>query len=338
MAFKKCVLVVKDVRDLQERPLKALSGIARIEIDGGVAEFFLSLINLPAFSNASFHALVVDQTEKNYFFELGDRPYSVAKSFHSLPKIDSGVAVGVYVVKNDIPITLAFARSDDKAISLSQFKKIVAERQLEIIKSARAKNLVEQKSEQSCPLNNQVEQAYDDEAVATVNYFEFDGEIKDKLKKVKELESNVSTQNELPDKLCEKETEKKCESFNSLKDETNACASQNNKPTFYLSNRQELEQIFIRFPEEQPLQKIFADSRWARINYSKDKYYVVGVIKEEGVEKYICYGVPANYSPTPPEQLKGYCSFVPASIFNMTGAGYWMLFQDAFSGKCVLHE
>ncbi len=337
MTFQKRVLVLKDVRELKDRPLKPLSAIARIEIDDGTAEFFLSIINLPDFCGANFFALVVDQKEQTYFFELGTRPSSITRHFYSLPKIDEGVATGLYLVKNDIPLTLAFARSDDKAISISQFKKLVAEKQLEAMKTTRTKCVVDKKSP-SLSQENTVQSAYDDEAVATTNYFEFDEQIRGKIKQVKELEKNVSTQNELPYKLCEKTPSQERESVDCAKNETDACSSKDDSPRYYLSARQELEDLFIRFPEEQSLKKIFSDSRWAKISYSNDKYYVVGIIKENAKEKYICYGVPANYSPTPPEQLKGYCSFVPASIFNMKGAGYWMLFQDAVDGKCVLHE
>ena len=89
------------------------------------------------------------------------------------------------------------------------------------------------------------------------------------------------------------------------------------------------------FPEEPALSKIIPESRWAKINYSSDKFYVVGVINENEKEKYICYGVPAKYSAKPPKELKGFCSFVPLSYFDMKGDGYWMMFQSAITGECV---
>ena len=81
--------------------------------------------------------------------------------------------------------------------------------------------------------------------------------------------------------------------------------------------------------------KLFPDSVFVRINYSSEKYYVVGVIKEKNTEKYVCYGVPAAYSETPPKELDGYCSFIPVSIFDMKGDGFWMMFQDATTGECI---
>lgn len=62
----------------------------------------------------------------------------------------------------------------------------------------------------------------------------------------------------------------------------------------------------------------------------------MGLTEEKGRPKYICYGVPAKYSPYPPKELAGYCTFIPLSIFEMKGDGFWMLFQDAKTGECVI--
>ena len=98
---------------------------------------------------------------------------------------------------------------------------------------------------------------------------------------------------------------------------------------------EELEQMLNKFPREDALLSVFPDSSWVRINYSDDKYYVVGVVKEMGREKYICYGVPSEYSENPPEELKGFCSFIPLSVFSVKGDGYFMMFQDAVTGECI---
>ena len=80
---------------------------------------------------------------------------------------------------------------------------------------------------------------------------------------------------------------------------------------------------------------MFPDSVFVKVPYSKEKFYVVGLVKELGVEKYICYGVPSTYSAEPPKALKGYASFIPLSLFNLHGDGFWIMFQDAISGKCI---
>lgn len=62
---------------------------------------------------------------------------------------------------------------------------------------------------------------------------------------------------------------------------------------------------------------------------------MVGLVKEDGKEKYICYGVPDKYSTNPPETLKDCASFIPLSVFNLKGDGYWMMLQDAVTENCI---
>ena len=54
-----------------------------------------------------------------------------------------------------------------------------------------------------------------------------------------------------------------------------------------------------------------------------------------GKEKYICYGVPAPFSKEPPKELKGFCTFIPASVYDLFGNGFWMMFQCAETGECI---
>ena len=126
MPFVKKILVLKQTDDQIDNN-KKLSGIARIEIDGGVAELYLSIINLPLMDGFTYHAVVIDQKRTPYFFELGARPQSVVRVFDNCPDAEKGVAVGVYAF-NKIPLTLAFSRSDDFLFSLSDFKKVVADK------------------------------------------------------------------------------------------------------------------------------------------------------------------------------------------------------------------
>ena len=178
--------------------------------------------------------------------------------------------------------------------------------------------------------------AYNDEAVATENYFLLDEKLNEKLK-LRESIENVRSKDSLRDSESEKEAEKSqaddCGDKFKNGDE-NGGEFTEDRP-YIDSARAELDNIFFKFPEEPSLSKVIPESRWAKINYSPEKYYVVGIIKEDGKEKYVCYGVPAKYSNKPPKELKGFCSFVPLSFFDMKGDGFWMMFQSAITGECV---
>ena len=137
--------------------------------------------------------------------------------------------------------------------------------------------------------------------------------------------------------MCEKDSKKRTLRADGNEDEEKLIQSQtyNDEHPYYQSAKDELDNLFRKFPTENSLSSVLPNSKFCRINYSADKYYVVGVVKEKNKEKYICYGVPSNYAEEPPKELKDYCCFLPKSIFNLKGDGFWMMFQDAVTGNCV---
>lgn len=171
---------------------------------------------------------------------------------------------------------------------------------------------------------------YDDEAVATENYYEAEaGENEN---------DGIQFKNELPYFGGKKEEGKEsADAYGAQNEEDFRDGEEYSESRpYYLTVKEELNEIFSKFPEETSLKKLFPDSEFSRVNYSADKFYVVGLIKESGEEKYICYGVPGAYSENAPEELAPYCSFIPVSIFDLSGDGYWMMFQSATTGECIL--
>lgn len=327
MNYQKKILVLKGT-DNSLSINKNLSGLCRIEIENGVAELHLSLVNLPPYSGAEYFALIFDANKHQFEFSLGKRPTSCAHIFSKEPLIEKGFCIGLYSVKEGVPLTTAFA--SDNSFSLSEFKHFLAEKYISKRKQIE-KQQRQSEQNQTCPC------VYDDEAVATINYFDLDKEIEQKLIKIKECQNeSFSIENELPYCQSQKEEKKECSASCCFQDETDfgECKKNQTRP-YFESVKNELYQIFIKFPKEEYLCNIFKDSKWAKINYSSEKFYVVGLIFQNNKEKYICYGVPDVYSKTPPKEFDGFCSFIPLSIFDMFGKGYWIMFQDATTGKCV---
>ena len=100
-------------------------------------------------------------------------------------------------------------------------------------------------------------------------------------------------------------------------------------PPFYKRMRDEIERLFSSFPHERLLEDTVEGSRWVRINYGGKRFYVFGVVTEDGVPSCICYGVPAHGSACP-DSLKGLAGFIPAGK-----DGYWVMYQDAATGASV---
>ena len=106
-------------------------------------------------------------------------------------------------------------------------------------------------------------------------------------------------------------------------------------PRYYARVQGDLRALFEQYPPEEELAACIPYSRWAKIAFARGKHYAVGVISDEGRPQYICYGVPAERLSEPPKALRGFCSFMPLSVFDLHGKGYWMMFQDADTGECI---
>ena len=92
----------------------------------------------------------------------------------------------------------------------------------------------------------------------------------------------------------------------------------------------DIKKIFAEYPREERLERAMEGSRWAKIGYGGGKYYVFGVIYSDGEAKYLCYGVPSADGKSCPRSLVGRASYMPVE-----GGGFWIMYQDAFSGISI---
>lgn len=99
---------------------------------------------------------------------------------------------------------------------------------------------------------------------------------------------------------------------------------------FYYAVKPQIDEMFVCYPEEESLQNAIDSSKWVRID-EDDGYYVVGLIFENQVPSFICYGVPSAKGSTPPEAIKNACTWIDVDDKNVDG--YWVIFQSAINGK-----
>lgn len=105
--------------------------------------------------------------------------------------------------------------------------------------------------------------------------------------------------------------------------------------SFYDTVRRQLDKLFEKREHYGLLEKLLPDSRWVKIDYdNKGKYYLIGLVSQP--VRYICYGVPGKYSPHPPSELAGYCQWLAVDESNPIGEGFWVMYQDAVTGKSVI--
>ena len=104
--------------------------------------------------------------------------------------------------------------------------------------------------------------------------------------------------------------------------------------TFYEQMKESIEKLFATGERETRLEDAMPFTRWVRVDYSDNgKYYVVGLIGDK--PDYICYGLPAKYTPDPPEETDGKCGWLPLDPARPEGDGFWLMYQSAETGESV---
>ena len=105
--------------------------------------------------------------------------------------------------------------------------------------------------------------------------------------------------------------------------------------SFYDSVSDKIDKLFSRCERYPALEKLLPGSRWIKVDYdSGGRYYLVGLIGDP--VRYVCYGVPGDYSPEAPPELAGYCQWLALDGNDPAGKGFWVMYQDAMTGKSIL--
>lgn len=171
----------------------------------------------------------------------------------------------------------------------------------------------------------QKDQNYEDEAIAEDNYYEYaqadegGGTLCEDTEK--EKGGSQTLQNE--------------EAFGAVQKEGGIKEGLSQGGSFYSKMKAEIEGLLSAYPEESSLCSLIKGSKWVKINYGENKYYVFGVIYSGGNPQYLCYGVPSKGEENPPESMEGLASFLPAETQE---GGYWVMYQDANTGASIKIE
>lgn len=176
-------------------------------------------------------------------------------------------------------------------------------------------------------------QAYDDEAISDVNYYDNKhDEDRTIICKTETQENGRSSSGEDAANTCpcEGEEEQQTENVSRETNDGEKAKGGLSGGNFYGRMEKQIERIFATHETEADLENALEDSRFVKISYGDGKYYVFGVLRVEGEVKYICYGVPSVNGVTPPPSLSGCSSYV-----KCRSGGYWMMYQDADTGVSV---
>lgn len=305
-AYVKKIAVIKQVKGGFSADGGAVSGLVKCETYAGFIKVEVSLINFAPLTEGRYVLGITDGLNTVTFEGLS---YEGEGDFN----LSSGFAFLVCFCHNTVA-PVASAACGQMACALPDLKQEMTK--LENIRPPKGGA------------------AYDDEAIAEVNYYE------------DTVEGSAA--------VCAAETQKE-ERFAGGEDEKNSGAVESPQKSgvdeaaadniikepltgglaggdFYSRMEMDIRRIFSNYPSEPALERAMEGSRFAKINYGENRFYVFGVLKVEGKPRYICYGVPAADGKNPPPSLKDCASFVPTG----DGAGYWMTYQDAATGVSVI--
>ena len=295
--YTKNIAVIRELKNGFSADGGALTGLVKAERYGAKLRAEVSLINFAPLTEGRNVAAISDGTHTqildNGFFE----GYSEVDT-------SSGFAALICFVNGSVsPIASAVCGNYQSA-------------------ALGIKDVIE-RTETPMPSAVPNETAYEDEAIAQENYYEYE-QVAANSRAVRE-DKTQKTDGRKPDQ-----------------NEAGSAHVKSNRRTdglargecFYQRMKGEIDKLLSTYPAEDRLEKVVENSRWVKINYGGEKFYVFGIIYEKKTPQYICYGVPTHNNKRPPESMKGLASFIPASADGGSD-GFWIMYQDAATGASV---
>lgn len=332
MNYQKKLCILKQLSSGFAEDGKKVSALLTAEKLGGTLTLSLALIGFAPLREGRYVCLFCD--EKGIRHQFFVTPPSGQLRCASEADISSGFCCLVcFAGANVTPV--AFGKCGERTYDVKKLCGLIADEYLSPARPAEPREESDgaAREETDRGKGDALPEPYDDEVVATENYYEFD-EVKDEMPFVAPQGAGDAGADEDGARLCERALAGE-DGADAPAGKAAASAETGGDPRYYTKVKRELSALFERYPPEEELAECIPYSRWVRIAFGKDKYYTVGVIFDETRAKYICYGVPAERFGEAPAALKGMCSFLPLSVFDLRGRGYWMMFQDADTGKCI---
>ena len=328
MNYVKKMCVLRQLKQGFSGDGKTLSGLIKVEQYGTNVSVEVSVVNFAPLSSGEYFCLIADEKERCELLPLRGKSF-----FNIVSDLDlSGGFCGVICfVKTDV-VPLAYGINGTKTYDWKRLlsklfpetKKAekFAERSVEYAAEKEQPQVVNQD-----PFQEEEKFLYNDDTVATENYFE-------REEQDEQIEFEKARRDAYAQSGAERETEKERENATTHAHDQNVQPQIAKEPDgYYLSVKNELDALFAAHPKDDRLKTTFPFSEWVRVE-EQGKSYLVGVIYENLKAKYICYALPAEDQNSPPEEIKGVCSFVPTAPFE--GAeGFFVLFQSTATGECL---
>ena len=111
----------------------------------------------------------------------------------------------------------------------------------------------------------------------------------------------------------------------------------NDTPYYYGLIKTQYDEMFQKYPAFEKLSNIIENSKWITVD-STDEPYIMGIIYENSIPQYLCYGVIQDHKQIPPVEIIDSSQWVPFDLNNEMGAGAYIMYQSAESGETLKVE
>ncbi|MEG1790720.1 MAG: hypothetical protein RR033_02985 [Clostridia bacterium] len=301
MAFQKKIIILNDIGD------KGSAGIIKITENGGVTTANVSIHNC-----GKFPMTLLMSADKNLMaFEVEN------KSILSLGNVELGKTVDCIVLEDNKAV-LYGSSGGEKYRCFNLPDEYARQKELAKNKQIKAEEKVKKLTQKD--ENNSIKLLNNSDDVDV-----------DILGSENEVETSINLANN--DK---KTTINKV----SMSKNSNVVLNEGiryNGDNFYLAVKPQLDEMFICYPQDNRLMEIVPNSKWVRVSVTDD-HYVVGLIYELDEPLYICYGIHGVFTQSPPQEISGLCEWLPLSLEDTSGEGYWLLYQSARDGTTIKPE
>ena len=299
---------------------KTLSGLVKAEQYGKNLAVEVSIINFAPLVSGEYYCILSDEKGRTEILAL--RGKSLFNILTDMEIADGFCAVVCFVKNEIVPIAYGVngnGRYDWTKILSSALSPALSK------KEKREEDPVPIEEE---PAPTQEENAYNDETVATENYYR------------REEDGQIGVSEACENARAESTTEKQDE-------EARSCASENENADellrpfktdsdgYYRSIKSEIDELMKNYPRDDTLKGAFSCSEWVRVKGEENApQYLVGVVYGEGRAQYVCYALFSEDKENPPEEIKAVSTFVPVSPYD-ENKGFFVIFQSAATGECI---
>ena len=284
----------------------------------------------------------IDVSVKNINIQLPDNYNIYAMSNGDVNKLNHGSSQNNYILQNKslIDPNISIAIVDSGAILASGGGGKVDVVALKNMLQSHSTNCVSQEINNEklnaniCEKNNNNCKEFEEKNAVILsnennnNFSNIVESTLDKNSNIENIENSDSTQCSMFD-----DSVKQAKLFESTDKEIDETIDKEiaNSGDFFELISEQIDELFDKYPEEEKLSQIIPSSKWVKVDWENNgKYYVIGLIYEFDVLKYVCYGVPVANESDMPAEFENVGQWVPIDNW-----GYYIMYQDAVTGDTI---